>query len=115
MKVDAMGRRVRFDLRKNLEHGTTSINQFCEDPNTEVYHGALHTCVTFLDLGFEVEMDPAVGDWKDAEFARATAWDALIKEITPDLFMTVVTAARDRGHQQGRAEKLAEIQGALGL
>lgn len=96
-------------------HGNSAHNQGVKDPNTEVYFGELHARVTFKDLNIEVTMNPIAGDWKDAKWARTTAWKAVCQRLTPDAFEKILKAARELGHQEGVDAAQLKIRKAIGV
>ena len=113
-KVNGEYRHIEVDLRRNDESGS-AVNQFVDDPNTEVYYGKIHARVTFFDLELRIIMDPAPGNWKDAEWARGAAFTKLKEDLSPELFGEILECMHERGRVRGSEQTRAVIREALGI
>ena len=100
---------------KTKSSGGSATNQYVDDPNTEVYYGNLHACVTLKDVGIEVIMDPDPGEWSDAAWARARAWKVVCERLTPTAFAECLGAARAQGQAEGAERARFLVREALGL
>lgn len=107
--------KLLINVQTKPSGGTTAVNQHVADPHTVVYYGDLHARVFMQDIGVEVTMDPVPGEWQNASWARSTAWEAVLGELTAaaleELLLTCVTIGRDKGIRSAQKR----MRKALGL
>lgn len=91
--------RIEINLRKT-KHGGTSVKHL-ETEATEIYHGHLHSRVWLKDVGIEVTMDSQDGQWRDEQWARNKAMQALLNGLTPAILKRIISESREAGHHEG--------------
>lgn len=107
VSVDAWGS-IKINLRTDT-HGGTSVLIF-KDEEIEIFHGNLHTRVTFKFLDLEVTMNSELGDWKNPTWAKEKILEALKKSLTFDMLMELVHGVHKNSFKAGREAFKQEVK-----
>lgn len=121
MKIDNMfSDYVSVSVRTDTHGGSAWMIH--QSYSTEVMWGYI-TKVRFKDFGIEIEMNTEIGEggrstellYKDPEYARAKAFEALKAGLTMEGLAALIKAARQNGERDGERSAKNQIRTALGL